>query len=213
RLVLEARGQRLGGGPPRGVGGSPRVVALEGLTRITIACEHPQEGKGGGRAHAKFPVHLEGFFAGLLPDTLTRSSLLRRIRELPTASGTAFEFLVAHDAEGWRALREADRVTFEFTKRPGPLLETFAPEGPPGPRSLHVIVLDPGHGGGDAGVTEGDVVEKDLTLALARALKPELEHRLNARVLLTRDSDVPLTPDQRAEAANRARADLVLSLH
>jgi N-acetylmuramoyl-L-alanine amidase len=76
-----------------------------------------------------------------------------------------------------------------------------------------VIVLDPGHGGSDAGVTVGEVVEKDLTLALARALKPELERRVHARVVLTRDADVSLGPDPRAEAANRARADLVLSLH
>ena len=213
RLVLEARGQRLVVVPPGGVVGTPRIAAFEGTTRISFACEHPEDAKVVGRAHANFRVHLEGFFAGLLPDTISGPSLVRSLHELPTASGTAFEMRVAPEAEGWRVVREADRVTFEFTRRPTPAFETFAPEGPPGPRALHVIVLDPGHGGGDAGVSEGDDVEKDMALALARALKPELEHRLGARVLLTRDSDVPLTPDQRAEAANRARADLVLSLH
>jgi N-acetylmuramoyl-L-alanine amidase len=58
-----------------------------------------------------------------------------------------------------------------------------------------------------------DAVEKDLTLALARALKSELERRLTARVVLTRDADRAMDADARAEAANRARADLVLSLH
>jgi len=213
RLVLEPRSQRLVVVPPGGVVGSPHIVATEGTTSVTFACDHPEEAKMVGRGHANFRVHLDGFFAGFLPDTITGPSLVRRLRELPTASGTAFEMKVAPEAEGWRVMHEADRVTFVFTKRAGPPFETFAPEGPPGPRALRVIVLDPGHGGGDTGVSEGDDVEKNLTLALARALKPELERRLNARVLLTRDSDVPLTPDQRAEAANRAHADLVLSLH
>jgi N-acetylmuramoyl-L-alanine amidase len=62
-------------------------------------------------------------------------------------------------------------------------------------------------------VVVDDVVEKHLALALARALRPELERRLHVRVLLTRDADVEMSTDGRAEAANRARADLVLSLH
>ena len=213
RLVLDPRGQRLVVVPPGGVVGSPRITSTEGITRVTFACEHSDQAKVVGRAHANFQVHLEGFFAGLLPDTIPGPSLVRKLRELPTASGSAFEMTVGPEAVGWRVVRDPDRVTFEFWRRPGTLLETFAPEGPPGPRALHVIVLDPGHGGEDAGVIVGEAIEKDLTLALARALKPELEKRLGARVVLTRDADVPLTADQRAEAANRSRADLVLSLH
>jgi N-acetylmuramoyl-L-alanine amidase len=78
---------------------------------------------------------------------------------------------------------------------------------------LKTIVLDPGHGGDDPGVIAGSAVEKDLALALARLLRPELERRLGARVLLTRDQDRDLSAEARAEFANRIHADLVLSLH
>jgi len=105
------------------------------------------------------------------------------------------------------------RVTLVIAGRPAGDLEPFAPEGPPGPRPLRVVVLDPGHGGDDAGTTAGGVVEKDLALALARLLKVEIERRLHARVLLTREDDRGVPTDQRAQFANRARADLVLSLH
>ena len=44
-------------------------------------------------------------------------------------------------------------------------------------------------------------------------LAPELERRTGARVVLTRSDDRAVTQEARAEAANRARADLVLSLH
>src|SRR5207249_11461469 len=49
--------------------------------------------------------------------------------------------------------------------------------------------------------------------ARPRQLMIEIERRLPVRVVLTRDRDVDLSVAQRAQAANRARADLVLSLH
>ncbi|HUK64211.1 MAG TPA: N-acetylmuramoyl-L-alanine amidase, partial [Dongiaceae bacterium] len=92
--------------------------------------------------------------------------------------------------------------------------EAFAPEDPPGPRALHVIVLDPGHGGTDAGVTVSDTREKDLTLALGLKLRTALLHALpGVKVVLTRETDEDVPMDRRAEIANHARADLVLSLH
>jgi N-acetylmuramoyl-L-alanine amidase len=55
-------------------------------------------------------------------------------------------------------------------------------------------------------------VEKDLTLALARQLEGELE-RGGVRVVLTRTDDRDVTPEARAELANRLDADLVVTLH
>jgi N-acetylmuramoyl-L-alanine amidase len=76
-----------------------------------------------------------------------------------------------------------------------------------------VVVLDPGHGGADAGVTVEGAVEKDLTLRLAHLVKLEVERRMRARVVLTRDDDRDASENDRAERANRARADLVIALH
>ena len=56
-------------------------------------------------------------------------------------------------------------------------------------------------------------IEKDLTLALARLLAKEIELHIGARVVLTRSDDRNPSMQERAEAANRAHADVVLSLH
>lgn len=213
RLLFEPRMARVVVVPPGGVVNGPVLVQIDGGTRVTFRCDQPEQVKVVGRGRANFRMHFEGYFTGVLPDTVPPPTLVRRIHELPTSIGSAFELEIGEDAAGWKLTRERDRIVLELSRRGGPDLESFAPEGPPGPRSLRVIVLDPGHGGADAGVSAGGLVEKDLALALARALKPELERRVGARVVLTRDSDVALGPDPRAEAANRARADLVLSLH
>jgi len=74
-------------------------------------------------------------------------------------------------------------------------------------------VIDPGHGGTDSGISTTGALEKDLTLALARKLRPVLQSRLGATVLLTRDSDVPLNSEARTAVANNNQADLFISIH
>lgn len=75
------------------------------------------------------------------------------------------------------------------------------------------VVLDPGHGGSDAGVAGQSLKEKDLTLLFAETLRKELESTLQARVILTRSEDKPLTFDERIEAINRSEGALVISIH
>jgi N-acetylmuramoyl-L-alanine amidase len=91
---------------------------------------------------------------------------------------------------------------------PPPLLDL------PSQAGLRSIVIDPGHGGDDAGArgTAG-TLEKNVTLAIARKLKAALESRLGVRVLLSRDSDQNVNVDQRAAVANNNKADLFLSIH
>jgi N-acetylmuramoyl-L-alanine amidase len=57
------------------------------------------------------------------------------------------------------------------------------------------------------------VEEKQITLQVARRLRTLVEMRLGVRVILTRDDDAPVSLDDRAAAANNAKADLFLSLH
>jgi N-acetylmuramoyl-L-alanine amidase len=102
---------------------------------------------------------------------------------------------------------------------PQPPPATGTPEAPPlldlpPPGGLRTIVIDAGHGGEDTGArgTRG-TLEKNVTLAVARRLKSAIEGRLGVRVLLTRDGDQTVGPDQRAALANNNKADLFISLH
>lgn len=83
------------------------------------------------------------------------------------------------------------------------------PHGPP----AFFVMIDPAHGGDDSGaVFSGNLAEKDVTLALARRLKLELQDRGIAARLL-RDADVALSLDQRAENANEQHAGVYVALH
>ena len=214
RLVFDARAGVVMVVPPGGVVGTPRASVQEGVTRIVIPVDEPGECSVVSRARGHFRLRFGGYFTGVLSDSLRRG-LLRGLRWLPSLSGTALEASFSGDAQGFRLERDVagHRVTLWVARSGGPSWESFAPEGPPGPRGLRVVVLDPGHGGTDAGTTEAGLVEKRLTLALARRLKSEIEHRLHAQVVLTRDEDRSVGPDERAVIANRAHADVVLSLH
>jgi len=82
-------------------------------------------------------------------------------------------------------------------------------------RSLvgQTVVIDPGHGGPDAGyVSAGGVAEKDVTLALGLRTA-ELLRAEGCRVLLTRERDQAVALYARAETANAESADYCISLH
>jgi N-acetylmuramoyl-L-alanine amidase len=57
------------------------------------------------------------------------------------------------------------------------------------------------------------MLEKNIALGVAHRLKASIEARLGVRVLLTRDGDQNVGPDQRAAVANNNKADLFVSLH
>jgi N-acetylmuramoyl-L-alanine amidase len=75
------------------------------------------------------------------------------------------------------------------------------------------IVLDPGHGGKDPGaVGPGGLREKDVTLALAKRVKPLLEAQ-GYTVLMTRETDIFMGLPERTAIANQNNADLFISIH
>lgn len=79
---------------------------------------------------------------------------------------------------------------------------------------LETIVIDPGHGGDDAGARGSNATEeKTITLAVAQRLRTQIETRLGIRVILTRGNDRDVSLDERAAIANNSKADLFLSLH
>ncbi len=89
----------------------------------------------------------------------------------------------------------------------------FAAPLPPKP-DLHVIMLDPGHGGKDPGATSySGKFEKDIVLEYARAIRERLEATGRYRVFLTRDSDALLPLRDRVALARNTRAALFISIH
>ncbi len=77
-----------------------------------------------------------------------------------------------------------------------------------------VVVIDAGHGGKDTGCVGKISKEKDLTLKMALALGRFLERNCSdVKVIYTRKTDVFLELWQRAEIANRNKADLFISVH
>ena len=200
--------------PATGSVGSPRVSVDGERTRVTFPATSAEAAVIVTRARDHFRLRFGGVFVGTLPDSFPPGALVRSLRPLGSAGGSAFELSVDVAAIGYRLNRDVDgrRVTLELSRVFERELESFAPQDPPGARRLRLIVIDPGHGGADDGVVAGQVAEKDLTLALARRLKVQIERR-RIRVVLTRDSDYDVPANARAELANRLDADLVIGLH
>lgn len=89
-----------------------------------------------------------------------------------------------------------------------------AKPGPRRPEAKKIIVLDPGHGGVDPGaVGAGGTHEKDLTLAMAREIRRQLEATGRYRVVMTRDDDIFIQLRERVAKARAVNADMFLSIH
>jgi N-acetylmuramoyl-L-alanine amidase len=87
-------------------------------------------------------------------------------------------------------------------------------QGPADAR-LPLVVLDAGHGGHDPGAIspESGAREKDVTLAISRAIRDELVKTGRVRVALTRENDRFLVLHDRYGLARRMKADLFISIH
>lgn len=77
-----------------------------------------------------------------------------------------------------------------------------------------VVVIDPGHGGRDPGALGKTTKEKDINLKVAQKLGNMIRSKCkDVRVVYTRERDVFVSLEKRAEIANREKADLFLSIH
>jgi N-acetylmuramoyl-L-alanine amidase len=102
----------------------------------------------------------------------------------------------------------------------GPLRAAFIMNAPPtvaplpAGTALRTVVIDPGHGGDDLGAEgPGGLLEKDVTLGVARLLAILLRAELGCRVVLTRDSDRSVSLPERTAISIREDGDLFVSLH
>lgn len=83
-----------------------------------------------------------------------------------------------------------------------------------GPDREFVVMIDPGHGGKDAGARGRRTNEKTINLAVAKKLRNLIDSKMkNARVEMTRDGDYFVTLKGRPDMANRKHADIFVSIH
>jgi N-acetylmuramoyl-L-alanine amidase len=83
---------------------------------------------------------------------------------------------------------------------------------------VRTVVIDPGHGGHDPGaIGPTGLKEKDVTLAIAKALKRKIEREGRefgiSRVVLTRETDRFIPLEERTAIARKENADLFISIH
>lgn len=79
---------------------------------------------------------------------------------------------------------------------------------------IKTIVIDPGHGGKDPGCNGASHKEKDVALAVALKLGKLIEENYkDVKVIYTRTTDIFVELEDRAQVANKAKADLFISIH
>jgi len=109
-------------------------------------------------------------------------------------------------------------ITLQAQAADAALSPSPAPSGTPLPEGQKrapefFVMIDPSHGGADKGAIFGSkLVEKDITLRLAREVRKELEER-GIAVRLLRESDIDMSLDRRAEITNEQRAGIYVALH
>jgi N-acetylmuramoyl-L-alanine amidase len=102
-------------------------------------------------------------------------------------------------------------ISFHQEKRPPVYRESKAAH-PQTSKPFAVVVLDPGHGGQDSGAMCGGVMEKNLTLDVARRVDRLLDSE-GVATLMTRLGDSYVSLADRAAFGNRAKESIFVSIH
>ena len=76
-----------------------------------------------------------------------------------------------------------------------------------------IVVLDAGHGGNDPGNVGNGYREKNIALKVVKEIQLELKKIEGIKVILTRDKDILINLWKRGEIANKAKANLFVSVH
>ncbi|MFM7079012.1 MAG: N-acetylmuramoyl-L-alanine amidase [Bacteroidota bacterium] len=94
------------------------------------------------------------------------------------------------------------------------LLTSFSLSNKPPKYQIKTVVIDPGHGGHDSGCLGSSSMEKHIALAVSLKLGDLIEKYFpDVRVIYTRKTDVFVPLHERANIANRNKADLFICIH
>ncbi|WP_084413159.1 N-acetylmuramoyl-L-alanine amidase [Desulfovirgula thermocuniculi] len=196
-----------GGAPAGPAVNSLEVSAAEKAVKVKITAGAPVDYRVFRLSSPeRLVVDLTGVQPGEVPrEVQLNSRVAGRLRvgwfsRSPDVTRLVFDL---SDRAAWRARLSADKKTLE--------LEVFVPDA----RELlrgKIIVVDPGHGGPDPGAMANGLKEKDLTLKIGQRLAGLLAAQ-GAKALMTRTNDSDVDLYARTDMANRAGADLFVSVH
>lgn len=177
------------------------AVLLSGVRSV-----QPQQGAGRGVVRAWTVEKASG--GALLRMDLVGDAKLKRRFLLPPADGVSHYRYVIDVAAAPGAVMTSAPATMV------PRLRGAIPVAAKTPLRLkRVVVIDPGHGGKDPGAKGLVAYEKDLNLAAALNLADQLNRTGRYKVVLTRSTDVFIPLETRVRIAQRADADLFISIH
>lgn len=218
RLIIDVRGRKPGSQQPE--------IATTIPTRVTdarIAARHA------AYSNELSDVSSQGSLPQTGPSVKDIASLSRqpnRVKATPQPTTAP----VASSVAGTTPASQPDEFAAKprsLRRRPAsrdPGVDVVRPAAPmaTGERSLvrtlglkiNRIVIDAGHGGHDSGTLgPGGMEEKDVVLDVALRLGKLLRQRLGADVIYTRDDDTFIPLETRTAIANKAQADLFISVH
>lgn len=205
-LVVERR-------PLRELAVTVDVVRLQGVTTLVFEFSERPRYRLNRSATA---IEIEMIGDRLQPTSQRLSSTGDLVRDIIMTSQSIRIELARQAAAQDYVLENPFRIIFDVLRdRSGgePLTRAKRPPVRTKRRGVRTVIIDPGHGGDDPGARGGDMVEKQLTLELAKQLEARLKQTLNLRVVLTRATDTSVSLDSRSALANQYKGDLFISLH
>jgi len=182
---------------------NPNVFTLQSPHRIVIDLKSTTQARGLRLPQGVGPV--SKLRSSLRPDGTTLRLVMELDRQLDpqvAVSGT--------------------QLTIELGKAALAKGAPVAPAAPAQVRPAHapansgrdiVVAVDAGHGGKDPGASGANTREKDVVLAIARALAQRIDAEPGMKAVLIRDSDTFIELRERGNLARRAGADIFISVH
>jgi N-acetylmuramoyl-L-alanine amidase len=143
---------------------------------------------------------------------LAEPALVEKSELLPPENGLPARLII-------ELVRSTHKAFVAASKLPPPLMPIESTQSAAREKDTSdrrpLIVIDPGHGGVDAGalgrVTK--ILEKEVTFDFCKTLKEKLEATGRYRIVMTRDQDIFVSLDDRAELASKQKSDLLISIH
>ena len=188
-----------------------RFRSYPSFTRVVLETSAPVSYRiePGGERDARIRV------SGLSGDARVleiRDGFVEEVR-LERARGDALLRVIFDGAPGElrpTTFADPDRLVLDFMRPVAPTERDQRATTTP----LRVMVLDAGYGGHDPGATgPTGLMEKELVLDVTRRVAKLVADQLGIKVLLSREADHFVTLRDRTSFANRARADVFVSIH